>query len=79
MELGRREFVLASVGTVAYALISSTEVVRGGSKMYGLIRKMKVAEGKRDELVKILLDGTDKMPGCLSYIIAKDPSDARAI
>ncbi len=79
MELGRREFVLASVGTVAYALCSSGEIVRGGSKMYGLIGKMKVADGKRDELVTILLEGTDKMPGCLSYIIANDATDANAI
>lgn len=47
--------------------------------MYGLIGKMKVAEGKRDELVKILLEGTEKMPGCLSYIIANDPADPNAI
>ena len=47
--------------------------------MYGLIGKMKTAEGKRDELVKILLEGTDKMSGCLSYIIANDPADPNAI
>lgn len=41
--------------------------------MYGLIGKMKTAEGKCDELVKILLDGKGKMPGCLSHVVAKDP------
>lgn len=45
----------------------------GGTKMYGLIGKMKTAEGKCDELVKILLDGKGKMPGCLSHVVAKDP------
>lgn len=47
--------------------------------MYGLIGKMKVAEGKRDELTKILLEGTGNMPGCLSYIVANDPTDPNAI
>ncbi len=79
MKLGRREFVTATVGTVAYALTSFTPGVHGESKMYGLIGKMLCAEGKRDELIGILLEGTDKMPGCLSYVIAKDPADKNAI
>ena len=47
--------------------------------MYGLIGKMTAAPGKRDELVSILLEGATGMPGCLSYIVAKDTSDANAI
>jgi quinol monooxygenase YgiN len=47
--------------------------------MYGLIGKMTAATGQRDALVAILLGGTGDMPGCLSYIIATDPSDAEAI
>ena len=47
--------------------------------MYGLIGSMIAVEGKRDELIKILLDGVSGMPGCLSYIIAKDPKDANGI
>jgi quinol monooxygenase YgiN len=47
--------------------------------MYGLIGKMTAAPGKRDELVSILLEGAAGMPGCLSYIVAKDASDANAI
>ena len=47
--------------------------------MYGLIGKITSAAGKREELIKILLDGTSSMPGCLSYIVAKDPSDPDAI
>ena len=35
--------------------------------------------GKRDELIAILLEGVADMPGCLSYIVAKDTSDANAI
>jgi quinol monooxygenase YgiN len=47
--------------------------------MYGLIGKMTAAPGKRDELVSILLESVATMPGCLSYIVAKDTSDANAI
>src|SRR5690606_23095700 len=46
---------------------------------FGLIGKMKAQPGKRDALLEILLAGTGSMPGCLSYIIAKDPSDADAL
>ena len=47
--------------------------------MYGLIGKMLTAPGKRDEFIAILVEGTGNMPGCLSYIVAKDPADANAI
>jgi len=44
--------------------------------MYGLISKITVAPGQRDALAAILIDGTQAMPGCLSYVIASDPADA---
>ena len=47
--------------------------------MYGLIGKMTAAPGQRDALAAILLEGTGSMPGCLSYIIATDPSDPDAL
>jgi quinol monooxygenase YgiN len=47
--------------------------------MYGLIGKMRAHPGKRDALVEILLRSTGAMPGCLSYIVARDPADADAI
>ena len=47
--------------------------------MYGLIGQMKAAPGKRDELVAILSESTEGMPGCLSYIVAKDAVDADAL
>lgn len=78
-QIGRREFAVSIGAATAYALFSRGDIVHGGNKMYGLIGKMLAAVGKRDELVKILLEGTDKMPGCLSYIIANDPADPNAI
>ena len=47
--------------------------------MYGLIGKMRATPGQRDALLAILLDGTEAMPGCLSYVIAQDPVEADAI
>jgi quinol monooxygenase YgiN len=47
--------------------------------MFGLIGRMRAVAGKRDELIGILLSGTGSMPGCLSYVIARDPADADAL
>ena len=47
--------------------------------MYGLIGRMQAVGGQRDALIRVLLEGTGSMPGCLSYIIATDPADADSI
>jgi reactive intermediate/imine deaminase len=47
--------------------------------MYGLIGKMVATPGNRDALAAIILGGTDAMPGCLSYVVAKDPRDGDAL
>ena len=47
--------------------------------MYGLIGKMKVHPGQRDTLIALMLQGTTAMPGCLSYIVARDATDPDAI
>jgi len=47
--------------------------------MYGLIGKIKTFPGHRDALIAILLGGVSGMPGCLSYVVAKDPSGEDAI
>ena len=47
--------------------------------MYGVIGKIKAIHGKRDELMSILLEGSARMPGCLSYVVAKDTTDVDAI
>jgi quinol monooxygenase YgiN len=43
--------------------------------MYGLIGKITATPGQRDALVAILVEGTAKMPGCLSYVVALDTAD----
>lgn len=47
--------------------------------MYGLIGKMLATEGSREQLLNIMLDGMGSMPGCLSYVIARDPTDDNAL
>jgi len=47
--------------------------------MYGLIGKMKVVPGQRETLISILIEGIAGMPGCLSYVVALDPTDQDAI
>ena len=47
--------------------------------MYGLIGKIKTFPGQRDALIALLLGGVSGMPGCLSYVVAKDPADVDAI
>jgi len=47
----------------------------GERLMYGLIAKLTASPGSRDELTAILEKGTRKMPGCFSYILAKDAAD----
>jgi quinol monooxygenase YgiN len=74
----RREFLSVGVVIAAAGGLAPITAAAGG-EMYGLIGKMTAVSGKRDELIDILLKGTGRMPGCLSYIVAKDPTDGNAI
>ncbi|MCL4872109.1 MAG: antibiotic biosynthesis monooxygenase [Anaerolineae bacterium] len=47
--------------------------------MYGIIGKMVAVPGTREQLISILLVNAAAMPGCLSYIIARDPADPDAL
>ena len=44
-------------------------------EMYGLIGKMTSKHAERDALIALMLQGAENMPGCLSYIIARDTGD----
>jgi quinol monooxygenase YgiN len=79
VEIGRRDFLLVGATMVAAVGSASWAFAQQGGDMYGLIGKMIAAPGKRDELISILLEGVATMPGCLSYIVAKDTGDANAI
>lgn len=47
--------------------------------MHGLIGKMIAAPGQREALIAVLLEGIRDMPGCLSYVVARDVKDENAI
>lgn len=47
--------------------------------MYGLVNKFKAQSGQRDALLAILLDSTGELPGCFSYVVAKDAKDPDVI
>ncbi|MGN6820959.1 MAG: putative quinol monooxygenase [Sphingomonas sp.] len=68
------------LGAAAVAAILP-EVALGaeGKPMYGMLGRMKAVPGKRDELLALLLDSSGGMPGCLSYIVAKDLKDPDAL
>ena len=65
----------ANVPTCALSEASTNDT----TNMYGLIGRITAKPGKRDALVAILLEGIKDMPGCLSYIVAEDPTDQDAI
>lgn len=50
-----------------------------GETMYGLIGRFVAAPGRREDLLAALLQGIESMPGCLSYVVAKDPKDADGV
>jgi quinol monooxygenase YgiN len=43
--------------------------------MYGRIGRMVARAGHRDELIEILREGSADLPGCRSYVVARDAED----
>lgn len=74
----RRTFLAGALGLAAQQGWTVYAPTRGDG-MYGLIGRMKSVPGQRDAMASILLEGTGSMPGCLSYIVAKDPEDVDAL
>lgn len=77
--LTRRQMVATGSALLLAGSAATQAAGMEGKAMYGLIGRMIAAPGKRDELAAILLEGTGSMPGCLSYIIAADPTNADAL
>jgi quinol monooxygenase YgiN len=75
----RRDFVASMSAAVILAAIPTHATLTGESEMYGLIGKMNVVPGQRDALIATLIEGGSGMPGCLSYVVAQDATDADAI
>ncbi len=47
--------------------------------MCGLISKLITSPDKREEFITIPMAAIHHMPGCLSYIVAKDSTDENAV
>jgi quinol monooxygenase YgiN len=80
-ETSRREFFLSTAAICCPAMDSSgpTNGGREKERMYGLINKIVSAPNRRDNLIAILKESSNDMPGCLSYVIAEDATDENGI
>ncbi|WP_156397165.1 MULTISPECIES: putative quinol monooxygenase [unclassified Sphingomonas] len=78
VESSRRDCLISGL---AFATLAAAPALaaREDENMYGLIGRMIAQPGQRDALIAILLEGTDSMPGCLSYVVARDAKDENAI
>jgi quinol monooxygenase YgiN len=65
------------MGAVAITRVQAHSL--GASGMYGLIVKLTIVPGKRDEMIAILKESAADMPGCLSYVVAKDLADENVV
>lgn len=65
--------------TAAATMLPGAALSAEGTKMYGMLGRTKAQPGKRDDLLALLLESSGGMPGCLSYIVAKDAKDPDAI
>jgi quinol monooxygenase YgiN len=74
--MDRREF-MAFVGLVATTSVLADPHKESG--MYGLIVKLTVIPGRRDEMIGILKESAADMPGCFSYVVAKDSVDENTL
>jgi Antibiotic biosynthesis monooxygenase len=52
---------------------------QGVNQMYGLIAKLTAVPRKREELVKTLEESAGDMPGCFSYVVAKDSAEENTL
>jgi quinol monooxygenase YgiN len=71
--LNRRTFLELLAAAVAVTPVFAD--IQGATPMYGLIAKLTILPGKRDDMIRILREGTAAMPGCFSYVLAKDSTD----
>src|SRR5690554_2524355 len=79
MRINRRTFVAAAMAGTAVLSAPGLASSAGGRTMYGLIGRIRTVPGQRDALIEILVSGVAGMPGCLSYVVARDPSDPDAL
>ena len=74
--MDRRTFLEHFSAVALMPVLTGSHEVSG---MWGLIAKITLLPGRRDEMVEILKDSAADMPGCLSYVVAKDVTDENTI
>jgi quinol monooxygenase YgiN len=57
----------------------SSKISQEESDMYGMIAKLVILPGKREEMIGILRESAASMPGCFSYVVAEDSADENVI
>ena len=47
--------------------------------MFGLIAKLTIVPGRRQDVINLLGSSTRNMPGCFSYVVAQDTADENVL
>jgi quinol monooxygenase YgiN len=79
MAINRRDFILTTSALAFTTICPAQTQTTGHNNMYGLISKLAAIPGQRDTLIAILIEGVSGMPGCLSYVVAKDATESDSI
>ena len=72
-----RRMLLQYLGAALFTGVQANSKEATG--MWGMIAKVTLLPGRRDEMIGILKESAADMPGCLSYVVAKDAVDENAI
>ena len=72
-----RRTLLEYVGAVVFTpVLANSKEAKG---MWGMIAKITLLPGRRDDMIEILKESAADMPGCFSYVVAKDAADENTI
>jgi quinol monooxygenase YgiN len=74
--MDRRTFLEYLAAVTLTCVLAGSEEARG---MWGMIAKITVLPGRRDEMIRILRESAADMQGCLGYVVAKDAVDENTI
>jgi quinol monooxygenase YgiN len=76
MQMDRRTFLESLAGVTLASVLGGSQEANG---MWGMVAKITLLPGRRDEMIEILEESAADMQGCLSYVVAKDASDENTI
>ena len=76
MQMPRRTFLEYLAGVTLTSVLGSSQEASG---MWGMIAKITLLPGKRNEMLQILEESAADMQGCLSYVVARDATDENTV